>query len=260
MLDHEYSNFDPLWSVWAGWRGAGLKKKMKKKKICLKSDVLQRCVNMPWWGTDFIFSGSINCWANLLLCDIKTKLRLTRPFRRSNSKKSPTWLREEGQNAAVHGAPGVPARQSVNTLPLNHGATYWSTQMKSVSFFPDHKLIKNPLCWHQTVWHKLKLIHNWVCIDFYPAFAGYIRAWLVSFCSRVYSKCKPRSGLAVHSRWLAQIKHKKKEKKKRRRKKRGSEGQFLHLYPREGWMKNAFRVTLSLLGEKLLSVWPISFS
>lgn len=63
--------------------------------------------------------------------------------------------------------------------------------MKSVSFFPDHKLIKNPLCWHQTVWHKLKLIHNWVCIDFYPAFAGYIRAWLVSFCSGVYSKMQP---------------------------------------------------------------------
>lgn len=122
-------------------------------------------------------------------------------FHRCNLKKISNgrkWLHDSGQKAAVHGVRGVPARQSVNTLPLNHGATYWSTQMKSVSFFPDHKLIKNPLCWHQTVWHKLKLIHNWVCIDFYPAFAGYIRAWLVSFCSRVYSKCKPCSGLAVH--------------------------------------------------------------
>lgn len=98
----------------------------------------------------------------------------------------------------VHHETKVPPRQSANTLPLNHEATYWSTQMKSVSFFPDHKLIKNPLCWHQTVWHKLKLIHNWVCIDFYPAFAGYIRAWLVSFCSGVYSKCKPCSRLTVH--------------------------------------------------------------
>lgn len=126
-----------------------------------------------------------------------------------------------------------PPRQSVNTLPLNHEATYWSTQMKSVSFFPDHKLIKNPLCWHQTVWHKLKLIHNWVCIDFYPAFAGYIRAWLVSFCSGVWSKCNPCSWLAVHRalQKLAQIIT-------------GSEGQFwffllINVQP----LKDAFRVT-----------------
>ncbi len=49
------------------------------------------------------------------------------------------------------------------------------------SFFLVHKLIEKPLCWHQTVWHKLKLIPNWVCMDFDPAFVGYIKTWPVSF-------------------------------------------------------------------------------
>lgn len=205
-----------------------------RKKIILKSNVLQCCANMNWCGRDF------NCSQSTV--ELPPALRHkedTLASSKISTSQRRNGLHETGQKAAVHGERGVPGRQSVNTLPLNHGATYWSTQMKSVSFFPDHKLIKNPLCWHQTVWHKLKLIHNWVCIDFYPAFAGYIRAWLVSFCSRVYSKCKPRSGLTVHraSQSLAQIKHKKEKKKT------GSEGQFLHLYTQEGWMKDAFRAT-----------------
>lgn len=180
-------------------------------KIHLNSNVLQHCGNTNQCGRDlilitqstvelpsalqkgrseemekhlltFLEFDNLDLWSNKLVInhfDLTNRTQSTVP-------------------PPVHHERGVPARQSVNTLPLNHEATYWSTQMKSVSFFPDHKLIKNPLCWHQTVWHKLKLIHNWVCIDFYPAFAGYIRAWLVSFCSGVYSKCKPCSGLTVH--------------------------------------------------------------
>lgn len=148
----------------------------------------------------FHFNYSINCWAAFSLAKKKWKEVFAHLCNMTvREKKEETRCFDFKEDMAPSAQPEweVPARQSVNTLPLNHGATYWSTQMKSVSFFPDHKLIKNPLCWHQTVWHKLKLIRNWVCIDFYPAFAGYIRAWLVSFCSGVYSKCNPCSGLPV---------------------------------------------------------------
>lgn len=142
----------------------------------------------------------------LLSCKKKTKMGLCNLTVREKKEEKRCFDFEEDMEPSARPEWEVPARQSVNTLPLNHGPTYWSTQMKSVSFFPDHKLIKNPLCWHQTVWHKLKLIHNYVCIDFYPAFAGYIRAWLVSFCSGVYSKCNLCLGLPVQCALRKKIK------------------------------------------------------
>lgn len=165
----------------------------------LNSNVLQRCVNMNQCGWDFILITQSTVELPSLLQRENEKRYLHLCNMTVGEKKEETRCFDFKEDMEPSARPEweVPARQSVNTLPLNHGATYWSTQMKSVSFFPDHKLIKNPLCWHQTVWHKLKLIHNWVCIDFYPAFAGYIRAWLVSFCSGVYSKCNPCSGLPV---------------------------------------------------------------
>lgn len=175
-------------------------------KIHLNSKVLQHCGNRNQCGRDstLITQSTVGLPSALQNRDYPSP-RVFWIWQaclvKQQTGNKPLWFYKQDTKhcvSSVHHERRVPARQSVNTLPLNHEATYWSTQMKSVSFFPDHKLIKNPLCWHQTVWHKLKLIHNWVCIDFYPAFAGYIRAWLVSFCSGVYSKCKPCSGLTVH--------------------------------------------------------------
>lgn len=73
----------------------------------------------------------------------------------------------------------------------NYEATHWNVQMKCIPLFRGTKLMKKIPSVGTRQSDRLKLISNWVCIDYEVAFGEYIKSWLPSFCHGAHCKCNP---------------------------------------------------------------------